>query len=196
MDGAATTPPLLPAAAAAAQPSPRLPLLPRSNAAAAPPPQNVWAGWSPDDPASPCDWENVACDGEGHVESIIVEDEERGLLAHGASSTAPPAAARPLVPALASLRWLRLLRVMYRRRPVLAGLPPEWCQPGAFPRLAECVSPALAAGRLRQRHASDAGAARPRPLPQPATALPCRAHPPPLWPSTRPCGTHPPAGCT
>lgn len=98
----------------------------------------MWAGWRPDDPASPCAWQRVACDGEGHVASIAIEDEERGVATHRAVSDAPaPADARPLIPALANLRWLERLRIMYRRRPLLAGLPPEWCQPGAFPRLVE-----------------------------------------------------------
>ena len=41
----------------------------------------------------------------------------------------------PLLPELAQLRWLEELMYEGKRLRLYGGIPPEWGQPGAFPRL-------------------------------------------------------------
>ena len=41
----------------------------------------------------------------------------------------------PLLPELAQLKWLRILKLLRRTARDWAGIPVEWVQPGAFSRL-------------------------------------------------------------
>lgn len=96
-----------------------------------------WSGWLPGDTAHPCLWSYVKCDHQRRITHLSMSDS--GIDAHPSHAAAQrePAAGRPLLPELAGLQHLTSFELAYLLRPVHAALPPEWCRPGAFPRLTE-----------------------------------------------------------
>ena len=110
-------------------------------------------GWQPGNPAHHCGWLHVQCDPAGHVSALELgvgdparpDDKPDPLLTEAAlaaarnasGGAAPPRG--PLLPELARLRRLRQLHMLQLSMGVwdrpLAGLPPEWFTPGAFPSL-------------------------------------------------------------
>lgn len=92
-------------------------------------------GWHPGDPAQPCQWPPVECNGEGRVTAITLPAAERkwpgvgrpegkgspeGSLSHEAYGL--------LLPELAQLQLLESLDLQDRSAPMLAGIPEEWSQ--------------------------------------------------------------------
>lgn len=110
-----------------------------------------WAGWQPGDAAHPCLWAHVTCEDE-HVTSIVLPFAEpdtsaaqqgpgqAGMAGGDGNGTAAAAlessGAGVLVPELALLLRLAVLSISFDQAP-LSGVPDAWCQPGAFPQLAE-----------------------------------------------------------
>lgn len=106
--------------------------------------------WRPGDATPHCRWPHVICDAGGHVTQLFLwrQGQQSGRqlgLEEAAAAPPPSAAARalqgPLLPQLAQLKRLQMLDVVPwsgdAGRPAvpLAGIPPEWGAPGAFPRL-------------------------------------------------------------
>lgn len=116
-------------------------------------------GWQPGNPTQHCFWFMMRCDTQGHVQAIEItmggSEAQVAFIAAIAAAARPgngtaagsgapgPLARGPFLPDLARLQRLDRLEFMWPspagQEQVLAGIPPEWGHPGAFPSLVTCA---------------------------------------------------------
>jgi hypothetical protein len=92
---------------------------------------------------------------------VFAEDYPGGFQAATACAASPPpgpVALPPELAQLAELSWMRL--TLHPAKRTVAGIPPEWWQPGAFPRLEWCA--------VQQRRWCRRLSGRALPLPRPS----------------------------
>lgn len=119
-----------------------------------------------------CKWRGVECNAEGRVAAVHLVDKGGNLERHSNRRTS-----RILLPELAALGALERLN-LFASVPFTAGMPDEWLQPGAFPRLQRWVGQRAAAARVCSPVLQCARRSR--------ACSPLRAGNA-CWPASRPC---------